>query len=457
MFFQKGDGMSTENYSDYELEKTLEEHRRKKASQFHLNIDEYADEENSSETDFDEKSELNSYSGQEVKEQIARDSKYALKQKRKAEKKERKAKDRHNRFVFRMMWLISVVTVGIMMSTFVVTGINDMLAINRKDSSTVVIDIPKNPTLDTITDMLVKNNIIKEPTYFKMFATLTKATDDFTQGTYEMKKNMDYEAIVNYLNSSGNRKDIVSVTITEGENVLEVANTLSKNGALGEVDKFLELCKSDKFDEDFDFLKAVKNSKDRYYKLEGYLYPDTYEFYVNENPENIIYKFLNNYEVKISEKQYVDGYSKRISIKKMIEKSESKYTVDEIMNIASIIQAEAANAEDMYYVSSIIHNRLEADSDMGVSNLGLDSTKFYPYRNADSVPESESKNYKSKYDTYDKAGLPSGPICNPGMTAIKAAIDPYSTDYYYFCHDSDGNPYYASTIYEHNMNLEYID
>ena len=131
MFFQKGDGMSTENYSDYELEKTLEEHRRKKASQFHLNIDEYADEENSSETDFDEKSELNSYSGQEVKEQIARDSKYALKQKRKAEKKERKAKDRHNRFVFRMMWLISVVTVGIMMSTFVVTGINDMLAINR--------------------------------------------------------------------------------------------------------------------------------------------------------------------------------------------------------------------------------------------------------------------------------------------------------------------------------------
>ena len=315
MFFQKGDGMSTENYSDYELEKTLEEHRRKKASQFHLNIDEYADEENSSETDFDEKSELNSYSGQEVKEQIARDSKYALKQKRKAEKKERKAKDRHNRFVFRMMWLISVVTVGIMMSTFVVTGINDMLAINRKDSSTVVIDIPKNPTLDTITDMLVKNNIIKEPTYFKMFATLTKATDDFTQGTYEMKKNMDYEAIVNYLNSSGNRKDIVSVTITEGENVLEVANTLSKNGALGEVDKFLELCKSDKFDEDFDFLKAVKNSKDRYYKLEGYLYPDTYEFYVNENPENIIYKFLNNYEVKISEKQYVDGYSKRISIK----------------------------------------------------------------------------------------------------------------------------------------------
>lgn len=447
--------MSIDNFG--EIEKTLEEQRRRRASEFHLNIDEYGDDSYKGTSDFDVPSELNSYSGQEVKEQIARDSKYALKKKKKAEKKERKAKDKHNRALFRWMWVISVIVVGVMMSTFVITGINDMLAVNRTDSSTVVVDIPQNPTLDTIAETLKQNDLIDEPSYFKLFAKLTKAADDFTQGTYEMRKNMDYEAIVNYLHSSGNRKDIISVTITEGENVLEIANTLKDEGALGDVDKFLELCSSNEFDEDFDFLKAISNSKERYYKLEGYLYPDTYDFYINEDPENIIYKFLNNYEVKISERQYVDGYEKRISVKQMIEKSDMDYTVDEIMNIAAIIQAEAANAEDMYYVSSIIHNRLESDVDLGVSNLGLDSTRFYPYRNADSVPSSEGKDYVSKYDTYDKEGLPSGPICNPGMAAIKAAINPYSTDYYYFCHDSNGNPYYASTMYEHNLNLEYID
>lgn len=93
---------------------------------------------------------------------------------------------------------------------------------------------------------------------------------------------MDYEAIINFLSSNNNRTDTVSVTITEGESVLEIANTLEKNGALGDRDEFLSLCNSEKFDSDFDFIKAETNADKRYYKLEGYLYPDTYEFYRNE-------------------------------------------------------------------------------------------------------------------------------------------------------------------------------
>lgn len=447
--------MSLDNYND--TEKTLEEQRRRKAEHFHLNIDESDFDVYGDSSGYDEPSEINSYSGQDVKEQIARDSKNALKKKKKAEKKERKAKNKHNRRIFRWMWIISVVIVGAMAGMFMITGMNDMLAINRTDSSTVQIDIPENPTLDTISEMLAKNGIIDEPSYFKLFAQLTKSTDVFTQGTYEMRKNMDYEAIINYLLSSGNRMDIIKVTITEGENVLEVANTLKENGALSNTDEFLELCKSDQFDDDFSFLKEITDGTSRYYKLEGYLYPDTYEFYENENPESIIYKFLNNYEYKINEKQDVDGYDKLVSVQKMIEDSGTEYSLDEIMNIASIIQAEAADTEDMYYISSILHNRLVADASMGVSNLGLDSTKFYPYRSLDDIPDSVGKDYESKYDTYDKPGLPAGPICNPGMEAIKAAINPNSTDYYFFCHDSSGTAYYASTVYEQNANLEYIE
>lgn len=451
--------MSLDNFNDSfnSTEKNIEEQRRRKAENFHLNIreDNYDDFDESAV--FDEPSELNSYSGQDVKEQIARDSRHALKKKKKAEKKELKAKNKHNRRIFRWIWGISVIIVGAMAGMFIVTGMYDMLAINRTDSSTVKIEIPEKPSLNDVATVLEKSGAIDEPSYFKMFASITKAADDFTQGTYEIRKNMDYEAIINYLLSSGNRTDTVSVMIAEGQNVLEIADTLKKAGVLSDTNEFFELCNSDNFDEDFSFLQDIKNADKRYYKLEGYLYPDTYEFYKNEKPESTIYRFLNNYEQKINEKQDVDGYEKLTTVNKMVEQSDSGYTLDEIMTIASIIQAEAADKEDMYYVSSILHNRLTASSDMGVSNLGLDSTKYYPYRSAEDVPESLGKDYTSNYDTYDKAGLPAGPICNPGMDAIKAALNPYDTGYYFFCHDSDGNAYYAETIYEQNANLESIE
>lgn len=442
--------MSVDNYNN---PSSLEEQRRRRAENFRLNIQDSYDDV----PEYDEPSELNSYSGQEVKAQIERESKKSMKRKKKAEKKELKAKNKHNRRIFRWMWIVSVVIVGAMLSMFIIVGMNDLLAVNRTSSDKVTITIPKNPTLDEVTKLLEDNNLIDEPLYFKMFATVTKSADDFSQGTYELRKNMDYQAILTNLQSSSSRTDTVFVTIIEGQSVLEIAQTLIDGNALDDKDKFLELCSSDNFDKDFDFLKAIDNSDDRYYKLEGYLYPDKYEFYVNEDPEKIIYKFLNNFESKINEKQEFSGYEKTYSVQKMIEESGTSYSLDEIMRIASIIQAEAADKEDMYYISSILHNRLSADSSMGVSNLGLDSTKYYPYRSESDLPESQKSNYVSKYDTYDNSGLPAGPICNPGMEAIKAAICPNDTGYYFFCHDSDGTAYYASTLYEHNLNLGRID
>lgn len=443
--------MGLDNYN--ETEKILEEQRRRKAEQFRINFEKSEEEEYAEDYD----SELNSFSGEDVKEQLERSSKKVLKNMKKAEKKARKAKDKHNRRIFNLIWAASVIIVGVMAAMFIITGMNDLLAINRTDSTTVQIDIPENPTLDTVTAALVHKGVIDQPSYFKLYARLTKSDDDFTQGTYEMRKNMDYEAIVNYLLSSSNRTDTVSVTILEGENILEIANTLEEGGALNDREGFLELLNSDEFDEDFDFLAAITNKSERYYKLEGYLYPDTYEFYENENPESIIYKFLNNYETKINEKQEVDGYSKKTSVVKMAEEQKSDYSFDDIMIIASIIQAEAADVDDMYIISSVLHNRLESGAEVGAATLGLDSTQFYPYRTAKDVPASEGANFVSKYDTYQKEGLPAGEICNPGMDAILAALNPPSTGYYFFCHDSQGQAYYASTLYEQEANLEYIE
>lgn len=434
----------------------LEEKRRQKAKSFTLNIqDDIYDE--SAKTENNEPEELNSYSGEDVKEQMAKNSKQALKKKKKIDKKLSKAKNKRNRRVFRVIWLVSVIIVGAMAGMFFVAGIDDMLAINRTEEKNVRIEIPANPNLDTVATVLEKNNIIDDKNYFKLFAKFTKADDDFTQGTYDIKTNLDYEAIINFLLSSVNRTDTVEVTIPEGRNVIEIAKLLKEKGALADEDKFLELCNSDHFDNEYSFLKDITNADDRYYKLEGYLYPDTYTFYENEDAENVIYRFLNNYESKLTEKQDVPGYDKVTSIEDMLKKNRSDYTLDQVMIVASIIQSEAADTDDMYYISSIIYNRLNADEDMGVKYLGLDSTKFYPYRTQVDVPEDARDTFESSYDTYSKEGLPAGEICNPGMNAIIAALNPKDTNYFYFCHDKDGNAYYASTIYEHNENLANIE
>ena len=318
----------------------LEEKRRQKAKSFTLNIqDDIYDE--SAKTENNEPEELNSYSGEDVKEQMAKNSKQALKKKKKIDKKLSKAKNKRNRRVFRVIWLVSVIIVGAMAGMFFVAGIDDMLAINRTEEKNVRIEIPANPNLDTVATVLEKNNIIDDKNYFKLFAKFTKADDDFTQGTYDIKTNLDYEAIINFLLSSVNRTDTVEVTIPEGRNVLEIAKLLKEKGALADEDKFLELCNSNHFDDEYSFLKDITNADDRYYKLEGYLYPDTYTFYENEDAENVIYRFLNNYESKLTEKQDVPGYDKVTTIEDMLKKNRSDYTLDQVMIVASIIQSEA--------------------------------------------------------------------------------------------------------------------
>ncbi len=440
-----------ENYSNDRQK--FDEQRRKKAENFHLSI---SDEAFGQEQENTQPEEINSYSGQDVKEQIARESQKSLKKRKREQKRELKRRNKRNRRIFRVMWLVSILLIGTMIATYIVTGMNDLLAINRTDDSVISVTIPANPTLDSVTEILVKNGIINEGGYFKMFANMTKSSNEFAQGTYELRKNMDYQAILTNLAGKSSRTDTVEVTIIEGMSVIEIADKLVEEGALSDKQQFLDLCASDKFDNDFDFIKSISNPGDRYYKLEGYLYPDKYEFYHNDDPLSIIYKFLNNFESKLYEKQAFDGYEKLYSIHKMIEKTGTSYNLDQILTIASIIQAEAANKEDMYIISSILHNRLSADVDMGVSNLSLDSTKYYPYRTEKDLPATAGKNYKSKYDTYSLNGLPPGPICNPGNEAITAALLPYDTSYYYFCHDKDGQAYYASTIYEHEANLDLI-
>ena len=349
-----------------------------------------------------------------------------------------KEKGRKNKAFFRFIWIIMVLFASILFSQFIITGINDMLAIG-KEKVTVTVEIPKNATTEQIADILNGAGVIRDVNFFQVYSKLTKADGHYSNGSYKIDTNMDYEAIINNLQSNLNRVDTIKITFKEGVNALEMAALLEKNGVCT-AKEVLSVINSNDFDKDYEMLRAITNQKDRYYKLEGYLFPDTYEFYKDEDPKQVVAKLISNCNKKLT---------KQIRSKA----ADQNMTVDQMLTLASMIQAEAADKEDMYKVSSVFHNRLNSSGTGDLLRLRSDPTTYYPYRTKASVPSDIRETYKSKYDTYTIKGLPAGPICNPGAEAIDAALNPASTKYYYFCHDKDGKAYYAATNAQHEANL----
>ena len=193
---------------------------------------------------------------------------------------------------------------------------------------------------------------------------------------------------------------------------------------------------------DFPLIAAQEENPNRCYKLEGYLFPDTYEIYAKEKPASIIRRMLENTERKFTEE-----------MRQQI--SETGYTVDQILSLASIIEKEAYERndvpvpEEMPMVSSVLHNRLE-----GGNKLECNVTATYVTGAIDAFIDGGKDRYNDYYNTYYAPGLPAGPICNPGIDAINAAIFPAESSYMFFLTDEDKNFYYSETYEEHLVLVE---
>lgn len=220
--------------------------------------------------------------------------------------------------------------------------------------------------------------------------------------------------------TSTTQRQSVKVTIPEGYTFMQIANTLEKKGVCSAADFYsaAEAYEVKSF--------TIPSSSSRCFKLEGYLYPDTYEFYTNEKPETIIRRMLNNYAAK------------------------SGMPSDETLILASIIEKETRSTSHMKMVSSVFHNRL--DSGM---KLEADSTREYVNNNitGNKLLSSTGK-YAALYNTYKCAALPSGPICSPGKRAIEAAQNPSSSEYLYFFFGNDNDNHYSETYDEHKAQME---
>ncbi len=226
----------------------------------------------------------------------------------------------------------------------------------------------------------------------------------------------------------------VRITFPEGYTIYQMAELLDQN----------DVC------DPMDFYNAVNNPveginvtnpQDRVFLLEGYIFPDTYEFYLNEDAQSVVNRFIENYKRKITPEMEQQAEN-------------SGYTMDEIITLASIIQKECDfDITECKNVSSVFHNRLKNSKQ---TYLGSDVTYFYLKNMAEYLGGSESEKFDeflTKYYTYSpyRKGLPAGAICNPGLKAITAALYPTDTDYYYFLTDKSGTEFYYAATYEKHL------
>lgn len=318
--------------------------------------------------------------------------------------------------------------------------VNDVIAIDRSDAP-VAVYISEDMKTEQILNMLEEYDLIYSAKFCNLLMGFLGYDDEseFVVGEHVLTAKMGVEGMLNSMLFESDTNETVKITFPEGYTIDQIAEKLYSEKVISAKNVLYNAVATYEFPESFDFLNSITDAQTRYRLLEGYMYPDTYEFYLGENANSVINRFLNNFASKWIE-EYED------------EAEELGMTVDEIITLASILQKEASDANQMYTISSILHNRLDSDS---LRILQCDSTQDYIAKiDSGLMNQAQLNALLEVYDTYQCVGLPIGPICNPGGDAIYAALHPDDTDLYYFCHDPDGNMYTARTLEEHSINVQ---
>lgn len=370
-----------------------------------------------------------------------------------------------------LIWLAIIVAIGVSLGRLVWVAASDMLAFNKTEVS-AVIEITAEDDLDAISAKLKDAGLIRYPQLFKMFAGLKGGRDAFSNGTYSFnipdpdKKDefepviYDYNAIIKNLNTySSSRKVVEDVMIPEGYTCAQIFALLEEKGVCT-VTELEEYAANGELGE-YWFLEGVKRGDK--YCLEGYLFPNTYDFYVNDDPERVLRKFLNSFEDNYTEvmKEKLEPLNTRMAAILANRGYDAAYieahkiTIREIVIVASMIEKESTGGLESYKVSSVIYNRLTNPKNF--PKLQIDATIIYALNgNVDPVTGKTMPLTKADleidhpYNSYKYDGLPPGPISNPGATSLNAALDPDETDYYFYVYNPNaGEHIFSKTQEEH--------
>lgn len=307
---------------------------------------------------------------------------------------------------------------------------SDFCAFNKEPIETTV-EITAEDNIRTVADKLHDAGLIEYKWFFRFFAGISHAEEEIGLGNYELNTDMDYKALIRGMRStSGNMTaETVRVTIPEGYTVRQIIRLLAKNGVSTE-ELLTEAAKTYDFQYDF-----IDNTTEDISRLEGYLFPDTYEFYANISSVSQVGKEVFG--------RLISTFNSRLD-DELLEKMAAKgYDLQDILTIASLIEKET-DGTDQGMIASVIYNRLEGPGDKAgtYGMLQIDASLLYALPDHEGAITSADMETDSRYNLYKYAGLPPTPIANPGLAAIQAALEPEETDYYYYALGTDKKHHY---------------
>jgi len=310
-----------------------------------------------------------------------------------------------------------------------------------QEPSNVLYVIQVGSGAKTIAEGLKKAGLIRSPNYF-LFTVWSRGDQDaFKAGTYDLTPSMSTREIEALLAKGKPVSNEVSVTILEGWTLDDIADYLQEKGIASQDEFYAEAGESAKAASglpDWNASYPALASRPANASLEGYLFPDTYRIYADGGAKALVRRMLDNFETKLTAEQ-------RAAIKAQGR------TIHEIVTMASVIEREVRSDEDRAIVSGIFWKRVDAGR-----GLEADSTVNYITGHSKPSVSYEDTRIDHPWNTYKYRGLPPGPIGNPSLSAIEAAIHPKENPYWYFLTDPQGKVYYARTLDEHNANRKYL-
>ncbi len=361
-------------------------------------------------------------------------------------------------FAVKLVAYIAIVLIAAAYAAYYAISIaNDVFAF-VKEPVTCTVTVNESTTPDAVATILENEGIIRYADIFRLFMTYQADGKEIKliAGEHTLSGDMNYSQIYSALTVNSVKRTVVRVTIPEGLTTDEIIDLFVKNG-IGEREKYIEAINNYPYKHEFvQLLDTMELSDDRTYRLDGYLFPDTYDFYNDLDEYLVINKLLNNFNDKFW-KDYKKLYKEVLDEKGM--------TFDELITLASIVQEEGKQALEYEYIAYVFYNRLNAPDTF--PNLQSDATINYILSLSGAHREDltqDDLDLDHPYNTYVKNGLTPGAICNPGLDALIGTVYPTKPlsennkeiNAYYFISSKQGNTYYAETYSAHLKNKQKV-
>ena len=350
------------------------------------------------------------------------------------------------------VWLGIILWVGVSLGRMLWVCATDVLAFGREEQI-VSITVEETDTLDDIAQKLKEGGLIRYPELFKAYGTLTDAREDISAGTFNLNTIYDYMALVNHMSSHSSSREVVKVTIPEGYTCEQMFKLLEDKGVC-KAEYLREYAATGQLD-DYWFLEGVERGTANC--LEGFLFPDTYQFYLNDSAANVLEKLLDGFDYRFTEDHRKAIDTLNVKLAAMMEShgydssyiESQKYDIRKVLIVASLIEEETANSDESYKIASVIYNRLT--NQKAYPYLNIDATLMYVLGHKSALT-TEDLQYDSPYNTNINRGLIPGPISNPGLNSINAALNPDNTEYHYYVLDTKAEErqhHFSKTYEEH--------